>query len=69
MTPQPLAINVRAATRKDRDERLEAAVKKLQEAAMTHGKHGILVTRHEPGVYTVALSEDVPFGITREAAS
>jgi hypothetical protein len=27
---------------------------------------GILVTRHEPGRYTLALSNAVPFGETRE---
>lgn len=27
---------------------------------------GILVTRHEPGRYTLTLSEAVPFGETRE---
>ncbi|WP_159708894.1 hypothetical protein [Arthrobacter sp. 18067] len=27
---------------------------------------GILVTRHEPGRYTLALSDAVPFGETRE---
>ena len=27
---------------------------------------GILVTRHEPGRYTLTLSETVPFGETRE---
>lgn len=27
---------------------------------------GILVTRHEPGRYTLALSDTVPFGETRE---
>jgi hypothetical protein len=69
MSPQPLTINVQATTPENRDEKLEAAVKKLQQAATVHGRHGILVTRHEPGAYTVALSEDVPFGITREAAS
>jgi hypothetical protein len=69
MSPQPSAINVRATTPEDRDERLEAAMNKLQQAAVIHGRQGILVTRHEPGSYTVALSEDVPFGLTREAAS
>jgi hypothetical protein len=69
MSSQPLAISVQATTPEDRNERLEAAVKELQQAAMVHGRHGILVTRHEPGAYTVALSEDVPFGLTREAAS
>ena len=28
--------------------------------------HGILITRNRPGHYTVALSEEVPFGMTRE---
>ncbi|MFE4545622.1 hypothetical protein [Arthrobacter sp. NPDC056727] len=27
---------------------------------------GILVTRHEPGRYTLTLSDTVPFGETRE---
>ena len=27
---------------------------------------GILVTRHEPGRYTLALNDTVPFGETRE---
>ncbi|MFE4198876.1 hypothetical protein ACFRJ9_23750 [Paenarthrobacter sp. NPDC056912] len=27
---------------------------------------GILVTRHQPGRYTLALSDTVPFGETRE---
>ncbi|MFJ5959029.1 hypothetical protein ACIQC5_24060 [Paenarthrobacter sp. NPDC092416] len=27
---------------------------------------GILVTRHEPGRYTLALNDAVPFGETRE---
>jgi hypothetical protein len=29
-------------------------------------KHGILVTRLNPGHYTVSLSDSVPFGLTRE---
>ena len=28
--------------------------------------HGILVTRLNPGHYTVSLSDTVPFGVTRE---
>lgn len=30
------------------------------------GFAGILVTRHDPGRYTLALSDTVPFGETRE---
>ncbi|WP_311764355.1 hypothetical protein [Arthrobacter ipis] len=41
-------------------------MKELQDLAMLTGTHGILVTRHRPGNYTAALSEQVPFGMTRE---
>lgn len=45
---------------------LDAAVESLIDAAMRNGKCGILVTRHQPGHYTVALDESVPFGETIE---
>ncbi|GAB3570339.1 hypothetical protein GCM10027405_34880 [Arthrobacter alkaliphilus] len=45
---------------------LDSAVATLIEAAAENGHCGILVTRHEPGTYTVALDESVPFGQTRE---
>ncbi|GAA4049618.1 MULTISPECIES: hypothetical protein [Arthrobacter] len=45
---------------------LNRAVGTLIEAAADNGRCGILVTRHEPGNYTVALDESVPFGQTRE---
>lgn len=45
---------------------LDNAVGTLIEAATENGNCGILVTRHEPGSYTVALDESVPFGQTRE---
>jgi hypothetical protein len=41
-------------------------VRGLQELAMATGTHGILLTRHKPGHYTAALSDQVPFGMTRE---
>lgn len=41
----------------------EAALRPL---AIAHGDVGILVTRHEPRRYTVALSDRVPFGETHE---
>jgi hypothetical protein len=59
-------IEIHANTRQLLEERLEAAVSHLQEAAMLTGAYGILVTRHKPGSYTVALSDQVPFGMTRE---
>lgn len=33
---------------------------------MHKGRQGILVTRHAYGSFTVALSDIVPFGLTRE---
>ncbi|MGZ3387541.1 MAG: hypothetical protein ACXVB5_21925 [Isosphaeraceae bacterium] len=47
-------------------ERLDAAEKLAQERALRQGSHGILVTRHGSTSFTVALSEDVPYGITQE---
>ena len=38
----------------------------LIEAAAREGTCGIKVTRLEPGRYTVALDESVPFGETHE---
>ncbi|GAA1767401.1 hypothetical protein GCM10009712_14560 [Pseudarthrobacter sulfonivorans] len=63
-TIAPVEINVTSL--KSLEERLEAAVSHLQEAAMLTGRHGILVTRNRAGSYTAALSDQVPFGMTRE---
>ncbi|HKU29452.1 hypothetical protein [Arthrobacter sp. NyZ413] len=46
---------------------LDRAVNSLIQNAATDANCGILVTRHEPGSYTVALDESVPFGQTLEA--
>lgn len=59
-------IDIHVEDRQILDERLDAAVKDLQEAAMLTGTHGIIVTRNRPGSYTATLSEQVPFGMTRE---
>ncbi|MGN7252859.1 MULTISPECIES: hypothetical protein [unclassified Arthrobacter] len=59
-------IDIHVDHRQILDERLDAAVKDLQEAAMLTGTHGIIVTRNRPGSYTATLSEQVPFGMTRE---
>jgi len=45
---------------------LDQAVSTLIEDAAGQADCGILVTRHEPGNYTVAFDESVPFGQTRE---
>jgi hypothetical protein len=46
---------------------LETAVNALIASAVQDRRCGIRVTRHEPGAYTVALDETVPFGETHEA--
>lgn len=48
------------------DDQLEAAVQNLQKAALRDKTRGILITRHQPGHYTAELSQQVPFGMTRE---
>ena len=60
------AIDINVTRRQFLEERLEAAVRDLQDAAMLTGAYGILVTRNKPGSYTAALSDQVPFGTTRE---
>ncbi|WP_247040903.1 hypothetical protein [Arthrobacter rhizosphaerae] len=59
-------IDIQVSSRHLLDERLEAAVRDLQEVAMAAGTHGILLTRNKPGHYTATLSDQVPFGMTRE---
>lgn len=59
-------IEIQVKSRHALDDRLEAAVQALQEAALRSRTCGILITRHQPGHYTAELSSQVPFGITRE---
>ncbi len=66
MTTITESIEIQVDSRNVLDERLNDAVRGLQQVAMTTGTHGILLTRHKPGHYTAALSEQVPFGMTRE---
>ncbi|MDR6414541.1 hypothetical protein [Pseudarthrobacter sulfonivorans] len=48
------------------DDYLNSAVDLARQYASTTGLCGILVTRHAHDTYTVAVSEAVPFGETRE---
>ncbi len=47
-------------------DNLTAAVDAAREQAMLVGNHGIMITQHDFGSFTVALSPDVPYGQTRE---
>ncbi|WP_104175555.1 hypothetical protein [Arthrobacter sp. Y81] len=59
-------LEVKVDTAQQLEERLNAAVRSLQDVATRTRAHGILVTRLNPGHYTVSLSDSVPFGVTRE---
>ncbi|MCP8999657.1 hypothetical protein NFC73_07915 [Pseudarthrobacter sp. RMG13] len=48
------------------DDYLNSAVDMARQFASSTGLCGILVTRHAHDTYTVAVSEAVPFGETRE---
>lgn len=60
-------ISIRVSSRTALDDRLDSAVRKLQEVALQSGTQGILITRLSPGHYTAALSDTVPYGMTRES--
>lgn len=49
------------------DRRLNDAEAAARERAMRDGSRGILITQHDYTSFTVSLSEDVPFGLTRES--
>jgi hypothetical protein len=59
-------LEVKVDTARQLEERLNAAVRDLQDVAARTRPRGILVTRINPGHYTVSLSDKVPFGVTRE---
>jgi hypothetical protein len=57
---------VRVSSADEVEDRLNSAVKDLQVIASRNRTHGILVTRLNPGHFRVSLSDQVPFGLTRE---
>ena len=62
----PRSISLNFAAAEEIHIGIEDAVKTLIIAASQDGTCGIRVTRHEPGTFTVALDESVPFGETYE---
>jgi hypothetical protein len=48
------------------EERLNRAVELARQRAVEEGRHGVLVPPRGPASSTVAVSADVPYGITRE---
>ena len=47
-------------------DQLETAHAAVRSLAIPDRRHGILVTRRGHGTYTVALSAEVPYGLTYE---
>jgi len=68
MVVTPARQEVTAGSNDEADRLLNAVVEEMQELATQDGVCGILVTKTGPGQFTVELTEDVPFGVTEEAA-
>jgi hypothetical protein len=64
ITPE-LTLTITATDRSSMDRQLNDAVTFAQARAV-HQRRGILVTRHGHDSFTVAVSDAVPFGMTRE---
>jgi hypothetical protein len=63
----PSMIDLHFSSADEVHQGLESAVATLIETAATDAACGILVTRLNPGRYTVALDDSVPFGETYES--
>jgi hypothetical protein len=62
-----ITINPAAGTGWEAVQRqLESAAEEARRAAISGKRHGILVTRHRQDTFTVALSPEVPYGMTHE---
>jgi hypothetical protein len=62
----PRSISLNFAAAEEIHVGIEDAVKTLIIEASQDGTCGIRVTRHQPGIFTVALDDSVPFGETYE---
>jgi hypothetical protein len=47
-------------------EQLDTVHEEVRFLAISGGRNGVLVTRHSHGTYTVAVSPEVPYGMTYE---
>jgi hypothetical protein len=61
-----LPIALTASSRASMEFQLNEAVAVAEAKALREGCRGILVTQHDGNSFTVDLSHDVPFGLTRE---
>ena len=65
-TPSTWMLTVVVKDRSELDRKLDAAHDVAQAKARREGEHGILITRRRPTTCTVTLSDQVPYGTTRE---
>jgi hypothetical protein len=65
-TTTELTISITATDRASMELQLDEAVAAARSMATHDKRRGILVTRHDYHSFTIALSEAVPFGVTRE---
>ena len=61
-----MVLTVTVQSKDEMEYTLTTAVDKVRKQSPADCRHGILITRHSAGVFTVALTPDVPFGLTRE---
>ena len=61
-----LMLRITADNRESINRQINEAVATALDRAMAERGRGILVTRHASAAFSVGLSDDVPFGLTRE---
>lgn len=66
MTTSELLFRVVVETRATMDRQLAEAEEAARAKALDYGSRGILIVRHNANLFTVALSDEVPFGLTVE---
>jgi len=69
MTSSIHKVTVKASTGTGWDalqKQLDTAHEEVRSLATLSGRNGVLITRHRHGAYTVAVSPEVPYGMTYE---
>lgn len=59
-------FHIAGLTTSEIEDDINSAVSLAHAHSKRDGWEGVLVTRHEPGLYTVNLSSEIPYGITME---
>lgn len=65
-TTKEFNVDVLVTHRAHLERQLDEAVSRVRVMALQEPRRGILVTRHDYQFFTVSLSDDIPFGLTRE---